>query len=210
MSDQKKIKMSVHPATIVALDFLNPFQGDLKTLSEESYRKLMGEIRDTGFNFTVHYWINPDDDKAYILDGHQRIATLRRMIEDGYDCPGVMAARVDADSHAEAKRKLLSAVSQYGKVTGEGLYEFLHISELDPEMLKTNFDIPDLDVNRFFAEFYDSPMDLPEQRDWDEITEKHVFKIKCDTEEELSIIKEFFHTQSDRATYAEWRSRIAE
>ena len=76
----KTIHIACKTGFTAPLDAFNEFQGDLKELTEVNFSKLAKEIEDTGFAFAPHMWTNPEDNKLYTCDGHQRLHTVRRMV----------------------------------------------------------------------------------------------------------------------------------
>ncbi len=80
-----QIKIAVRGAGTLPLDEFTEFQGELKSLSKLAYESLKNEIIENGFSFTIHIWIN--DGKNYILDGHQRLRTVKKMVKEGCECP---------------------------------------------------------------------------------------------------------------------------
>jgi len=139
------VKINVKESISLPIEKLKPFQGELKKLSEENFNKLRNEILDDGFNFAFHVW--KSDNCYFILDGHQRHYVLTQLKKQGYNIDLVPCNVVEADDIESAKRKVLQAVSQYGKLTNEGYLEFTHDLNLD----FTNFDLPDF-----------TPPDLPQ------------------------------------------------
>ena len=112
-------------------------QGDLKFLSEDNYKKLKNRIEKRGFLDPVTAWID-EDDKKWLLDGHQRKHVLET---EGWNQP-IPYLVIEADSKTEAAQILLEITSQYGTITQEGIDEFIATFEL-PEMdvkASTNFD----------------------------------------------------------------------
>lgn len=150
-----EVKFKVKAHINIPVDQLKPFQGELKKLSEENFNKLRNEIIEDGFNFAPHVW--KTDGGYFILDGHQRIYVLSQLKKQGYQVGDVPCNIVEADSIEDAKRKVLQAVSQYGKLTNEGYLEFTHDLDLD----FTNFDLPDF-----------TPPDLPDLETDSEQNEK--------------------------------------
>lgn len=143
--------MAVKGSTTVPLSELQEFQGELKSLSKENYEKLKAEIANQGFSFTVHIWL--DGGKPYILDGHQRVRTMRKMVEEGWECPAIPVSVVEAENASQAKRKLLGAASQYGKIEKQGLYEFVVQAGIEAEELVAQYEIPGVDLPSFNEEF---------------------------------------------------------
>lgn len=122
MSD-KAIRIECEAADLIELDELSGFQGELKALSDEDRAKLRNVILEYGFSAPIIAW--RDADKRHVLDGHQRMKVLHGLREEGYSIPPLPVAWVAAGSKAEAKRKLLTIASSYGRTTREGLDAFL-------------------------------------------------------------------------------------
>jgi len=159
-----EIKLNVKESISIPLEQLKPFQGELKKLSEENFNKLRNEILDDGFNFAFHVW--KSDGCYFIIDGHQRHYVLTQLKKQGYNIDLVPCNVVEADSIESAKRKVLQAVSQYGKLTNEGYLGFVDGLELD----FTNFDLPDF-----------TPPELPQADDDFEFNPKE--KTDSDTQD---------------------------
>lgn len=143
---EKIINVTCKGATEVEIDELNDLQGNLKDLTKENYGKLRDSILQYGFSFPIFMWeevVNVDTNaieslandvemkatmktKRWIVDAHQRMRVLKKMREEGYTIPKLPADFIFADSKIEAKEKLLLLNSQYGKMTNEGLYEFIN------------------------------------------------------------------------------------
>jgi len=134
---------------------LREFQGDLKSLSAADYEKLRGEILQLGFSFTFAVWKSGTN--AFILDGHQRKRTLMKMREEGWRIPPVPVSFTFADSFKEAKQKLLGAASQFGKIEGQGLYEFMAEAQITVDELAERVRFPELDMQMFRQEYFEIP-----------------------------------------------------
>lgn len=122
---------------------LKPLQGNLKELSEDNFKKIAKSFKDQGFIAPVFVW--KQEDKLYLLDGHQRHRTLVQgkyeiKQRDGEVNTHIPYVEIEAETEQEAKQKLLSISSQYGKVTKEGFDEFSF--DLDDEWISeaTTFD----------------------------------------------------------------------
>jgi len=123
------------------LESLEVIQGDLKELSEDGYAKLRKRIETIGFDAPIFVWKNK------ILDGTQRYRILTKMIEEGWTLPkGVPVCDIQTKNLSEAKERLLGYVSQFGKLTDEGLYEFLQGMD-EPDL--STLDLPDFDLEEF-------------------------------------------------------------
>lgn len=148
-----KVHINCTGETELPVQTLEEFQGNLKYLSEESYKKLRDNIEYHGFTSPVLLWRNPEG-KNMILDGHQRLRVVRSMIDEGYECDPIPVCFVDAENEYRAKNILLSFVSQYGKVESQGLYEFIHNNEIDVNTMFDNFSIPGIEPDSFMAEYF--------------------------------------------------------
>lgn len=144
----------------LAVEELQDFQGGLKELPQDGYDRLKRSMERFGFSFPEFVWRRGDE--WMTLDGHQRLRVLRR---EGWAVDGgVPCVEIEAANEREAKQKLLLAVSAYGKVSPQGLYEFTETSGIP----LTEFDLVDLpgvDMEEFLAEFYGQhPGEVPEPR----------------------------------------------
>jgi hypothetical protein len=154
----KTIRIACETKHVLPLDELEPFQGNLKSLSSVEYAKLKRAILETGFAFPIYVWRSPEG-KTYIVGGHQRARVLRELrAAEGYIIPPVPVVFIDAENVTEAKRRVLQDVAQYGQVERQGLYEFMHEASLSLPELGEQFRIPDLDLISFGDEFF---KDLP-------------------------------------------------
>ena len=148
----KKIVIRCKGATTLDPTMLKDFQGNLKSLTNEDYLRLKKQVEDLGFSEPISVWKNGKN--YFILNGHQRLRTIQKMMEDGYECPPLPCNLIDAKTKEEAKRKLLALTSQYGKIERQGLYEFLQDTDIKPEELFTNFRFPEIDLPSFTEEFF--------------------------------------------------------
>ena len=122
MDEKKVIEVKCKGADTLPIDRILEFQGELKTLSKDNEKKLRNSILKFGFIAPFFVW----DDKGEwrLLDGHQRLKTLLKMREEGYDIPLLPVDYIEADSEEDAKRKLLHISSQYGEFSPEGFENF--------------------------------------------------------------------------------------
>ena len=159
LDGKKVIEIKCKGADTLPIDRILEFQGELKTLSKGNEKKLRNSILKFGFIAPFFVW----DDKGEwrLLDGHQRLKTLLKMREEGYDIPLLPVDYIEADSEEDAKRKLLHITSQYGEFSPEGFENFtleldgfenirltdgeFDISFLrdDDEVKDDNYEIPD-------------------------------------------------------------------
>jgi len=121
--DRKKmIEIKCKGADTLPIDRILEFQGGLKELSKENEKKLRNSILKFGFIAPLFLW--DDHGEWRLLDGHQRLKTLLKMREEGYDIPLLPVDYIEADSEEDAKRKLLHITSQYGEFTADGFENF--------------------------------------------------------------------------------------
>jgi hypothetical protein len=155
---EKIIRITCQGADTLPIDSLLAFQGNLKSLSEKEFDKLSKAIIKAGFSFPVFVW--RDGDENYIIDGHQRLYVVKKMVEGGWGIEGDGRIPVDwihADSRKEAKEKVLLAASQYGRIDMESLYEYIETEELDFESLKEMVDIPTIKLEVFEKGYMPEP-----------------------------------------------------
>jgi len=143
----KTLKITCKGYATIELDKIHPMQGQLKELSEQNFQKLKNQILKHGFSAPFFIWQNADGVKM-ITDGHQRYRVLTVLREEGYTIPPLPYVEIEAKNEKEAAEKLLSFVSQYGKTTNDGLYEFMHEFELDKDVFN-NLEIPELNLEAF-------------------------------------------------------------
>jgi DNA modification methylase len=157
MRPNMEVRIKCTGADSVSLEKLIQFQGNLKDLSKENYQKLKSQILEHGFVSPVHVWVNGGEYK--ILDGTQRTRALKAMKAEGIDVPEKIPVNwVEAENEEQARKIILSLVSQYGTTTSDGLYEFMSDISTDPEYVRdilAGLEIPNIDTDTFFAEHYD-------------------------------------------------------
>lgn len=144
--------------TLLPLASLLPLQGNLKELDKESYTKLRTEIATRGFCFPLFVW--QDAGKNFLIDGHQRVNVLKQMFTEGFGIPERLPCIIIKAPDIDAARRLvLAASSRYGKVTEEGLYQFLE--EFDGKVnwdeIASTLDLPEIDLEEFEEGFISDP-----------------------------------------------------
>ncbi len=137
----------------VPLNLLKEFQGELKSLSKEDFKKLRDEIINTGMAFPIRIW-KDQNGVENIIGGHQTTRVLRELEHEGYEIPPIPVADIKAKSLEEAKRRVLQDASQYGAIDRQGLYQFMVEIDLDMGDLASSFKLPDLNMPSFGAEFF--------------------------------------------------------
>ena len=145
----KKIEIKCDAKNYIELSKFKELQGNLKDLTETNYNKLKESILKYGFISPFFAWF---DGKVYwIIDAHQRYRVLTNLEKDGYDIPKLPTVLIEAKDKRTAKELLLAINSKYGKMTAEGLYEFINEVnfEIDFDNIKGILDFPDIDLNSF-------------------------------------------------------------
>lgn len=155
VSMKDTVKIAIGDKIMVDISELEDFQGELKELSVTNYEKAKASIMKHGFSFCPHIWKMKG--KLYLLDGHQRWRTLNKMREEGFTVPKIPVIEVKANGFKEAKEKVLAAASQYGEITSEGLYQFLHESEIDPSTVEVTYNFPEIDMQKFQESYFTEP-----------------------------------------------------
>ena len=142
----------------VSLKELNTFQGELVELSKEGYQAMKDSLTRYGFFMPIFYWIDPADGLRKVIDGHQRKRVLER---EGWTVEGgkFPVVDVEAKSEQEAAEKLLQMRGNHGKVTEQGLYEFLATKGVDLASIP-NPDIPYINIDQFTQNYYTDPLDV--------------------------------------------------
>lgn len=143
---------------MLPLSELEEFQGNLKELSKVNYKKLRNRIERLGFDAPVFVWKG----HRAILDGRQRVRVLRKMTNDGWKLKDnlVPVDEIEAKTKEEAKERLLGYVSQFGKLSDEGLYEFGQ--GLDWDVVLPDLDLPDFDMDKFRVGYLEDEPEAPE------------------------------------------------
>lgn len=152
----KVIKITCKGAMTLPHGKLEDFQGKLKNLTDEAYSRLRKEILEHGFSFPPAVWRTPGG-KWKLLDGHQRVHAVKRLVEEGYSIDELPVVTVQAKSEKEAKLKLLAATSQYGEMQRQGLYEFMEDAGLGIEDISLNMKFAEIDLGSFEEEFFGTP-----------------------------------------------------
>ena len=147
-----KIEIRCTGTENISLDAFTELQGNLKELSNENYAKLKSSLLKYGFCFPVFCW--KDGKTFFILDAHQRCKTLKKLRSEGYTIPDLPTVYIEAKDKIEAKELLFQLNSNYGKMTQDGVYEFLNEPgfELLPEILN-DVDLPEFDMDLFKGSF---------------------------------------------------------
>lgn len=153
---KKEVQIACKGHETIDYEWLEEFQGDLVDLSEDNYKKLKNEIAVEGYSFAIHIWKLKNQN--FILDGHQRLRTIKRMVEkEGWACPQLPVVVVEAKSIAQAKRKLLAARSNYGDNNKQGLYKYMSDNKIKFNEVEKRYRFAGVNFKQFNEEFYVEP-----------------------------------------------------
>lgn len=153
----KEVQIKCKGSMTLELEQLTPFQGELKELSKANHDKLRKQIIELGFSEPICVWKN--ENKYYILNGHQRLRVLTEMKKaEGFKIPRLPVVEVEAETEHEAKKKVLALTSQFGNITGQGLFQFASEANIDLPTLE-DFRFPEINLDAFKAEFFDMPLE---------------------------------------------------
>lgn len=139
----KNIPITCKSDQLLPISQLENFQGKLKAIDEQSFNKLKESIIKYGFSFPVFVW------GKKILDGHQRLAAVKRLIDEGYSIKGDKLPIVDiiAKSEQEAAEKLLLINSRYARIDQSGFDQFVTDFDIDLSGFSELLEIPEIDFN---------------------------------------------------------------
>lgn len=151
--EKRVLRITCKSAGVETYDRLLEAQGKLKSLHKADYERLKERILRLGFHqpITVWKWQN----KLNIINGHQRLRTIKTMVEkEGYTIGALPVNFVEAKNWNEAKRKILALTSTYGRTKKEGLFNFLKDSELNPRALLEDVKIAGFDLIDFYETYF--------------------------------------------------------
>ena len=156
----KTVRIACKGCETKELSELENFQDDLKKLTRNNAVKLRNEILELGFSEPVSVWLN--EGRHYILNGHQRVAVLKDLREEGYEVPPLPVSLVEASSYQEAKKKVLALTSQYGQITEDGLQRFLKDARISLDDALESFRFPEIDLEKLAGGFPARQDEVPE------------------------------------------------
>lgn len=118
---------------------LEDIQGGLKTLAPTNYKKLLKSIKERGLLSPFFVWLNPDNNKKYLIDGNQRKRVFTLEGVEPFEVPYILVPGVNL---TEAKQNLLSITSQFGTITEKGFDDYIFNLDIPKEWIDhtVNFD----------------------------------------------------------------------
>lgn len=157
MGEKRAVKIAYGELVHLDIEEMNVLQGDLVELTEDRYVQLATEILETDFAFSPHVWQDPTDQKWWLVDGTQRRRVLTRLRSEGMEVPKIPCVPVQADSIEGARRRILQGRSQYGRMTEEGLYEFMSKGDIQFDEVFRRYQFNEVSLPDFYANFYGDP-----------------------------------------------------
>lgn len=162
MQNEKIIQIHCDVKDFIKVGEVTPLQGNLKNKSKADLEKLKGIIIRDGFVFPL--FVARLDKKNYTLDGHGRDEISIQLKQEGFQFKKIggeigdylPVVFINAENKKDAKTKLLYLNSRYGKITEEGLNQYLNEAglELDFASLKLDIDLPEINLNGFENKYY--------------------------------------------------------
>lgn len=154
-SAAKIIQINCEGAHAVAWQELHPFQGDLKKLTIENYEKFKAEILRDGYCEPITVWRREFEDDGVpfpaggirwtILNGHQRLATIREMVEtEGYQVGLLPVSIVRIRDEQHANDLVLALTSQYGEMSVESVAKFAKERGIKVELIVQRYRFPEV------------------------------------------------------------------
>jgi len=162
---------------------LLPIQGNLKEVSKTAFEAIKKTILKRNFKIPIYVW-EENEQKVYILDGHTRRLVLLVLEKEGYVIPKIPCVVIPADSLSEAKELVLAITSSYGKIDGQGLYEFLNDVDIPIDEFKKEFMLEGIDNDKFIDEFFKDK--LPTNEEIDNIIDINEFLVVIDCKNEVA------------------------
>lgn len=110
--------------TTLKLTEMLAFQGNLKKRTDKDVEELGKSLQAEGLLMPFALW--PSNDGYKLLDGHGRLAALKKLAETDKD---IMDQKfpvifISKPTEEEARKALLQITSSYGKITKKGVMEF--------------------------------------------------------------------------------------
>lgn len=139
----RRIRITCESSGLMTLDELENFQGELKSIDAESFKKLKMSIEKYGFSFPIFVW------GGSILDGHQRLAAVRSLVAEGWELDGgrLPVVLIEAKDRKEAAEKLLLINSRYAEIEQTGFDQFVENYGIDFDDIADLIEIPEIDLS---------------------------------------------------------------
>lgn len=127
----------------IALDDLQLLH-HFKTLTDDDYARGRNLLLERGFKFPFSVWVSPENTN-YTVDGHQRIAILKRMRDEGVTLPSAFPFNlVTADSKEDAAKDIIASETVFAAIDPGEFTSFLEDYAIQWETVEDWANIPDL------------------------------------------------------------------
>jgi len=128
---------------LVTLDYrtVKPLQGELKRMDAQAEKKLLQSLQDEGKFVPEFVWFDEESGEWYAMDGHQRLSIYAKhdiTFNDSYDVPFLKVAAKDKE---EAAKRLLLINSDFGKITRQGLMDFVTTFKIGGEWMNQKIEL---------------------------------------------------------------------
>lgn len=157
----EQVRIECEGAQTLSIEEMEPFQEDIKYLHKEDYESLRGVILSEGFSEPIGIWKHEGNN--FIISGHQRHNTLKKMQDEGIQIPPVPVSLITCKDKKEAKKKVLELASVYGRFQKHKLAQYLKENGLELEDLQVDLRLPNIDLTEIIEttlSFEDDPFDL--------------------------------------------------
>lgn len=146
----QEIRITSKGASTLQWKQLTPLQKNLKTLSDENYKKIRKQILELGFAEPIAVWNDKSQNLMYVLNGHQRLTAIKKMVnEEGFTCPPLPVSWVEAKTLSEAMKLVLSLGSSFGKTGPQGLHDFMGHAKISMQDVRDSFHFPEINMPLF-------------------------------------------------------------
>lgn len=140
----KTIKINITGTSTTRIEELQELQGTLKKISPQNLKKLCESMKRRGFNNPIFIWNNN------ILDGHQRLKALKKLLGDGYSLVNaeglktnlIPVVHINAKDRSEAAELIFEYNSQYGDF--DDINGFIKDFSMDLDSAIDSLNIPEL------------------------------------------------------------------
>lgn len=144
-SPEMKVSVCCTGSDALGIEEFVPFQGAFKSLSDKNYKRFKTQLLEIGIAAASTVW--KKDGKNYLLDGNQRLETLIRMQEEGYEIPKIPVNYTECADEMDARRKVMALASTYGEVSESSLKDFADLAGLDMASAEIRFNFPEVDLS---------------------------------------------------------------
>lgn len=146
-----KVRVECDGAARIDISEMLPFQEDIKYLHKADYESLKSAICNDGFSEPIGVWKH--DGKHFVISGHQRLSTLKKMQEEGFEIPKIPVSLINCKDKKAAKKKILELASVYGTFDKHKVGAFIKENDLDIDDLSLDIKLPEVDLSSVLESF---------------------------------------------------------